>query len=109
MTEVKAEPAFKRRRFVAGSLLLLFASCFAVDATGLAPGNLTPGLLSAIASLLTVCGIYWLVFWPGRAYQCPSCSMRLDRPTDEKSLTGDTINYYCPRCDVEWKSGMREQ
>jgi predicted RNA-binding Zn-ribbon protein involved in translation (DUF1610 family) len=56
----------------------------------------------------------WIIGWIildvvlFRSYRCPSCGQRITTPTIQNRKADDPIHYYCPRCDTEWDTGLRE-
>lgn len=58
--------------------------------------------------------VAWIVAWiildavMFRAYRCPSCGQRIRHSTIRNRSAGDPIRYYCPKCDIEWDTGLRE-
>lgn len=62
------------------------------------------GMLGFILALLSMA-------WPTLFYRCPACRMRLRRGIwlapvlDETG--GSPLHFVCPRCEVEWDTGLR--
>lgn len=43
-----------------------------------------------------------------RRYQCPQCGTAVRKPTAVNRSPADPILYYCPRCNIEWDTRLRE-
>ena len=46
----------------------------------------------------------WLRF---RNYRCPTCGVRIPKPTQPQFGAGTPRRYYCPNCRIEWDTGLR--
>ncbi len=64
--------------------------------------------IAAIFFLVWIAGWIMLEAVVLRTYSCPSCGHRIKGPTIPSREAGDPIRYYCPRCDVEWETGLSE-
>lgn len=58
--------------------------------------------------------VAWIAGWAVldvvrlRRYRCPACGAPIPRPTRVERAPGDPIVFHCPRCRVEWDTGLRE-
>jgi hypothetical protein len=92
-----------------GCSALLLAVVFTV-ATAVLDWAGAPRPLFAIA-FLAVFGFLFVALrsW-GRLftkrYWCPLCKERIRTPTIPRPQPGDPLHFYCPRCDVQWDTGL---
>lgn len=67
-------------------------------------------LIATVAFVIGILHWAWQDRQLLRSYYCPSCQRHLPEPTKARSERheGDPIMFYCPNCDVEWDTMLRQ-
>ena len=67
-------------------------------------------LIAVIAFVIGILHWAWQDRQLFRSYYCPRCQRHLPQPTRPRSerREGDPITFYCPNCDVEWDTTLRQ-
>jgi hypothetical protein len=108
MTTSKTDRRF-RNRYVLRNIILIVPPLVAFLLVWLDRGNFDFTFWLAIAFFIA-----WIVAWifldAGmlRGYHCPSCGQGIRTETIPERTFGDPIRFYCPKCDIEWDTGLRE-
>lgn len=104
--EVRRAPMLEARRRVAVplALLLFVAALIPVPWWPVTKWVTVVGMTGFILALLSK-------FWPVMFYRCPVCRMRLRRaiwlPPVPDADGGCPLHLVCPRCEIEWDTGLR--
>ncbi|MBN1997617.1 hypothetical protein JW935_08705 [candidate division KSB1 bacterium] len=64
-----------------------------------------------ISLFLFVAGCIGGLVWDKKRttrFKCPQCGKLIRTPVVAERKGGDPIDYYCPTCDIQWQTGLRE-
>jgi predicted RNA-binding Zn-ribbon protein involved in translation (DUF1610 family) len=64
-----------------------------------------------ICVTLFAAGVSAALIWEMRRlrnFTCPKCGTVIEGPTIKHRQAEDPVNYYCPKCDIEWETGLLE-
>lgn len=108
MATTKTDQRF-RRRYILRNIILIVPPLIAFLLVWADGGSFDLTFWLAVAFFLA-----WIAAWIFRdavllrSYRCPSCKQRIRSPTIPDRAVGDPIRFHCPKCDIEWDTGLRE-